>query len=592
MGVFLDITFLDFSGDKRGKSDKSGAFDSFSEDGLGSTQHGLPLKVPSTMKRISFFATISALLAASAAIGKTGGKKVPAGPVTFNEHIAPIVHKNCTVCHREGQAGPFKLITYREVSKRARLILDVAEERYMPPWKPVPGHNEFANERTLSDGEIALIRKWIDDGRPEGDPSKAPKPPAFEEGWMLGKPDLVVKMDKAFTVPADGPDIYRNFAIPLKLKEDKWVKAIEYRPSARAVVHHSLFFLDDSGEAVKLDGQDGRPGFNQMKFSRAGGLGGYIPGTEPLFWPGELALPLKRGSDLVLASHFHPSGKVEKEQATVGIYFAEKPSPKKILPIQVPPAFGRTMGIDIPAGEKEYRVEDTFVLPAPVEAIVVGGHAHYVCKEMKMTANLPGGEVKTLLYIDDWDLNWQGNYQYKDPVSLPEGTIIRTELVYDNSAGNPRNPFNPPRRIIWGRESTDEMGSMTLQVIAKDEKDVPKLERSYRQFAGRKAVARLGRELLNGDLAERAQINKERMLEGIIVRLDRNKDKKLQKLEVPVRYQKGWDKADADKDGALTAKEIETIWPEVRKQMIIDQMRQRQQQRSQEKEKAGEGRTS
>ena len=533
--------------------------------------------------RLSVFVTA---LAAPAAWGKTNGEKAgspPAGPVTFNEHIAPIVHQTCTVCHREGQAGPFKLVSYRDVSKRAQLILEVAEDRYMPPWKPVPGHGEFANERTLSDEQIELFRKWIDAGRPEGDLSKAPTPPKFTDGWMLGEPDLIVKMDKAFVVPADGPDIYRNFAIPLDLKEDKWVKAIEYRPSARSVVHHSLFFLDDSGEAVKLDGKDGRPGFNQMKFSRAGGLGGYIPGAEPLYWPGDLALPLKKGSDLVLASHFHPSGKVEREQATVGFYFAEKPSPKKIIPIQIPPGFGRTMGIDIPAGDKEYRIEDSITLPAAVEGISIGGHAHYVCKSMKMTATLPGKAEQSLLYIDDWDLNWQGSYQYKKPVSLPAGTVLKTELVYDNSEGNPRNPFNPPKRIMWGRESTDEMGSITLQVVAKDEGDVAKIQKSIKQQQSRKALAQAGREILNGDLAERAEMNKKRTIEGIVARLDKNKDRKLQKAEVPAQYHKGWDKGDADKDGGLTAAELETIWPDIRKQMIIDAMKKRQQQRLNER---------
>ncbi|MEM0896498.1 MAG: cytochrome c [Verrucomicrobiota bacterium] len=517
-------------------------------------------------------------LAVSGAHGKTSTESASSTEVTFNEHIASIVHQNCTVCHREGQAGPFKLETYRDVSKRSQLILDVVEDRYMPPWKPVPAHGEFANQRTLTDEQIKLFGEWVDAGRPEGDASKAPPMPEFSDGWMLGEPDLIVEMDEAYVVPADGPDIYRNFAVPLNLEEDKWVKAIEYRPSARSVVHHVLYFLDDTGEAVQADGQDGRPGFNRMNFSRGGGgLGGFIPGAEPLYWPGDLAQPIKKGSDLVLASHFHPSGKEEREKATIGLYFAEKPSSDRILSVQVPPVFGRTTGIDIPPGEKEYRISDAFTLPAAVEGIVISGHAHYVCKTMKMTATLPDKTEQSLLYINDWDLNWQGSYLYKSPVVLPAGTVLKSEITYDNSADNPRNPFDPPQRIMWGRESTDEMGSITLQFVAVDSKDVSKLERAIRSHRGRKVVAQLGKELFNGDLEERVGMERERAIKGIVTRLDRNKDQKLQKLEVPAQYRVNWDKGDIDKDGALNAEELESVWPEIRRQMLRDQIRQRQQ---------------
>ncbi|MEM9479987.1 MAG: cytochrome c [Verrucomicrobiota bacterium] len=517
------------------------------------------------------------VLIATSTGAKTTTPEAATSEVTFNEHIAPIVHQNCTVCHREGQAGPFKLESYRDVAKRSQLILDVIEDRYMPPWKPVPGHGEFANQRTLTDEQIEMFGEWVDAGRPEGDADKAPVPPKFSDGWMLGEPDLIVEMDEAYVVPADGPDVYRNFAVPLNLDEDKWVKAIEYRPSARSVVHHVLFFLDDTGEAVKADGQDGKPGFNRMNFSRGGGLGGFIPGAEPLYWPGDLAQPIKKGSDLVLASHFHPSGKVEREKATIGLYFADKPSSKKILSVQVPPVFGRTTGLDIPAGEKEYRISDAFTLPAAVEGIVISGHAHYVCKTMKMTATFPDQSERSLLYIDDWDLNWQGSYLYKSPVVLPEGTVLRSEIVYDNSADNPRNPFDPPQRIMWGRESTDEMGSITLQFVAVDSKDVPKIERAVRSHRGRKVVAQLGKELLNGDFKERLGMERERAIQGIVTRLDRNKDQKLQKLEVPAQYRANWDKGDVNNDGGLNVEELEAIWPDIRRQILMDQIRQRRQ---------------
>src|SRR5215472_6607975 len=193
--------------------------------------------------------TLAVLLCAFATTTTRAAEPKPADQdlpdkVTFSEHIAPIVFNNCTCCHRPGEAAPFKLMSYGDVRKRGKTILDVVERRYMPPWQPEPGHGDFRDERRLSDQQIALIERWVESGMAEGDPQKLPKIPEFPQGWYLGKPDLIVTMDRPFDVPADGPDIYRNFVLPLNLAEDKWVTAIDIRPSARAVVHHMLYFSD------------------------------------------------------------------------------------------------------------------------------------------------------------------------------------------------------------------------------------------------------------------------------------------------------------------------------------------------------------
>lgn len=478
--------------------------------------------------------------------------------VTFSDHIAPFVHENCTSCHRPGEAAPFSLISYNDVRKRSKTIQRVLEQRYMPPWHPVPGHGEFAGERRLPEEEIARFNAWVEAGKPEGDPSRTPAPPKFPEGWQLGEPDLVVRMDRSYEVPADGADIYRNFVVPLDLDEDKWVKAVELRPAARSVVHHVLFFLDDSGTARTLDGKDGKAGFKGMGFRVSGSLGGYVPGSTSGPLPQDLALPLRKGSDLVLATHFHPSGKSETEQLTVGLFFADKAPSKTLVGVQVPPGFGRGMGIDIPPGENNYRVVDSFTLPVDVEAIAVNGHAHYVCREMKMTAALPDGEVKPLLFIDDWDLNWQSRYNFKEPVSLPAGTVLTTELIYDNSEGNPDNPFSPPRRVKWGRESTDEMGSITLQVTAADESQSKLLLAATRfdqSRVGGNAVANGIAKLLDN-------------LPALVKQGDANRDGRLQESEAPQRLRdRLFDNWDADKNGELDEAELKALY------QLIDALR-------------------
>jgi hypothetical protein len=414
------------------------------------------------------------------------GEPKPASPdladkVTFSEYIAPIIFGNCTACHRPGEAAPFKLMTYRDIQKRGRTILNVVERRYMPPWQPEPGHGEFRDERRLSDHQIALIRRWVQTGMAEGDPRMLPELPKFQDGWYHGKPDLIVTLDRAFDVPASGPDVYRNFVLRLNLPEDKWVTAVELRPSARAVVHHALYFSDSNRAARKRDGQDGQPGFPGMAFRGSGFLGGWAVGATPRRLPDGLALPLPRGSDLVVQTHFQPSGKAEKEQLTVGLYFAAKVPARTLVDVQLPPAFGLFAGIDIPPGKADYTVTDSLTLPVDVELVTCTPHAHYLGKSLRSWAVLPDGKTRRLFSIKDWDFNWQGTYTYKQLVQLPKGTVLHAEVVWDNSAANARNPQQPPQRVKWGEGTADEMGALHYWLMAAQEKEVPVLRAAIQE---------------------------------------------------------------------------------------------------------------
>lgn len=394
---------------------------------------------------------------------------------TFAEDIAPIVFDSCTSCHRPGQVAPFPLMNYADTRKHAKSMRRVMDDRFMPPWHPQEGFGEFRDSRRLSDKQIAMFSKWVDAGMPEGDAKKTPALPKFPEGWQLGKPDLVVEMDRPFNVPAEGADIYQNFVIPLGLTEDKWVTAVEFRATAPVVLHHILYFLDDSGRARAKTSKEGQPGFPGMGFRPTGSLGGWAVGGIPSKLPDGLALPLKKGSDLVLQTHFHLSGKTEKETITVGLYFADKAPKRTLIGLPLPPAFGLFSGVDIPAGKAGFKITDSFTLPVDVDLVGVGAHAHYLGKTMKATATLPDGTEKKLFSIQDWDFNWQGQYLYKEFVRLPKGTVVRSEITWDNSANNPRNPSDPPVRVKWGEGSKDEMGAVNFRILAANEADVPKL---------------------------------------------------------------------------------------------------------------------
>jgi hypothetical protein len=402
--------------------------------------------------------------------------------ITFNHDIAPIIYKNCSPCHRPGEAAPFSLLSYESVLKKGRTIARVTESRYMPPWKAEPASYPYRDERRLSDSDIQLIQTWFKEGMPEGTPSDKPTPPQFSSGWQLGEPDLIVEMPEAYHVPADGPDIYRNIAVPLDLAEDKWITAIVMRPSARAVVHHVLYFADPSGLAHEKPRQGAEPGFNGMRPSGASvPLGGWAVGGQPHRYPEGLALRLLKGSDLVIQYHFHPTGKAETEKSLIGLYFAKKAPDRHLARIQLPPHYSLFSGLDIPPGQKDFVIRDSYLTPTAVDAVGVSAHAHYIARKLKMTATLPDGEVKTLLLINDWDFAWQDRYFFQDLIPLPAGTRLDAEIHWDNSPDNPRNPSKPPIRVTWGEESKDEMGSISLIVVPQRAEDLSTLETSLKQ---------------------------------------------------------------------------------------------------------------
>jgi len=440
---------------------------------------------------VLFLILLPLMVAPSAPAAQSGG-------VNFAEHVAPIIFNVCASCHRPGEAAPFSLLTYEDVRKRGKLIATVTQSRYMPPWHADSDMGSFRDDRRLTDAQVRTIQDWVQAGMPEGDPRKMPSVPKFTPGWQLGTPDLVVKMERPFEIPAEGPDIFRNFAIPLNITEDKWVKAIEFRPSSKSS-HHALFFLDQTGQAVKLDEADPQPGFNGMSFlgggllqrigrrgapganNAASGLGGWAVGGSPRELPDGLARRLPAGADMIVQMHFHPSGKIEHEQATIGFYFADGAPKRTLAALQLPVLFGAFAGIDIPPGEKRFVIRDSFTLPVDVEVIGSGAHAHFLAKDMRMTALLPTGTKKDLLRIQNWDFNWQERYYFKDALRLPKGTRIDVEIAYDNSSENPNNPNSPPKRVTFGQQSTDEMGSMSIEIVPVRESDLPEYARAVQE---------------------------------------------------------------------------------------------------------------
>ena len=392
----------------------------------------------------------------------------------FYKQIAPIIFKNCAPCHRPGESGPFSLLTYDDVKRRATQIAAVTKRRYMPPWLAEPGYGDFVEERRPSDAQIQLIQEWVKQGAPSGPIADAPAAPRFNSEWQLGTPDLVLHVQQPYQLRAAAPEVFWNFIIPAPLKTARWVKAIEIRPGNARVIHHASVIVDRSRSARRREKSPGS-GFAGMDLAVAettfdpdSTFLAWKPGSVPAAEPDGMAWRADPGMDLVFNVHLRPSGKAESVSPSIGLYFTDAPRTKFAMLMELE----HDGAIDIPPGERDYVVSDDFRTPLDLAVLAVYPHAHYLGKLMEGYATLPDGTRKWLIRIPEWDLNWQGVFHCKEPVYLPRGTVISMRYHYDNSADNARNPNKPPKRVRGGSQANDEMGNLWLQVLPVEKGDL------------------------------------------------------------------------------------------------------------------------
>jgi len=397
-------------------------------------------------------------------------------PVTFARDVAPILFAHCAPCHRPDGDAPFSLLTYDAVRRRAGVIARAARDRYMPPWKPQAG--DFLGERRLTDAQIATLERWAATGAAEGRAGDLPPAPRAASGWRAGEPDLVVTLPP-YVVRADGPDQFRNFVVGVPIDRARLVRGLEFRPRSRAV-HHANIRIDPTPASRRLDEADPEPGYEGTILRSAdypdGHFLGWTPGQAPPPAADDMAWKIEAGSDLVVQLHLRPTGRQERIQPAIGLYFtAEAPSRTPSIV-----RLGR-QNLDIPAGAARFVVADSFVVPVDVEVRAIQPHAHYRARTMEATATLPSGSRRTLISIASWDFNWQDQYRYASPFWLPAGTRIDMEYVFDNSDANPRNPDRPPQRVSWGWRSSDEMADVWIQVMTRSDDDRARLASTSRR---------------------------------------------------------------------------------------------------------------
>jgi len=359
---------------------------------------------------------------------------------TFTRDVAPVLYKHCVECHRPTMFAPMSLVTYQDARPYARVMKQRVMARQMPPWNADPAVGHFRNDPRLTDREVDIIARWADGGVPKGDDKDLPSLPHLAEGWTIGTPDMVFSMTEPFTIPATGAVEYQYIRIPVNLPEDRWIKAIEIKPGARAQVHHVIAYTQPSDQPIS---QGGVLGPNN--------IGGVTPNKPGVVFPDGVARLIHGHHDIVLQMHYTTNGTAATDRTEVGVIFAKEPPVRQAAGgLVLNPRF------TIPPNDSNYEVRGVNLLVQDTLLTSLTPHMHVRGKDMTYVAHYPDGRDETLLRVPKYDFNWQITYDLAEPKLLPKGTRLEVIAHYDNSANNKFNP-DPNQAVRWGDQTWEEM---------------------------------------------------------------------------------------------------------------------------------------
>jgi hypothetical protein len=411
-------------------------------------------------------------------------------PVLFAEHIAPIIHQTCVSCHHPDGPAPFTLVSFQDIAPKGKLIAHVTANRIMPPWPADPTYSHFANETYLNDSQIQLIQRWVEGGCLPGDTASLVQTETLRKQWDLGKPDVIVKLPKPIIVPGNNSDLFMVVKIPFELPKDTFVKAIEFVPGKKRLVHHMNAHIIQFNPAKKKDLKGGAMYVNQDQsksqtiHKELGLLNddgtyapmtpsvcNYLPGAQFRFYPKEIG-GYKMGTKNAFYLndlHYGPSAIEEQDSSYFKIYYAAKAPKRPVSEFQI-----GTLGLVpvtpqlmVKPGEvKTFNIR--FPVPQDISILTLVPHMHLIGKKYLAYAIKPSGDTIRLIRINNWDFRWQYFYQPPTLLKIPRGSVIYVEGVYDNTAENPNNPFYPPREIgerEGSMRTTDEMFQLIITYL-------------------------------------------------------------------------------------------------------------------------------
>ncbi len=439
---------------------------------------------------------------------------VSTNTITYTKHIAPIMQSRCVDCHHAGDIGPMQLDNYDDVSAWSDMIMEVVNDKRMPPWHADPSVGHFANDRSMPKSEIDLLKQWVDGGCQQGDPADLPASKTYTVGWQLPRePDLVLDITPTpFSVQAVGEVKYQHFVVDPKFTEDKWISAAEIQPGNRAVVHHILAFARDPEQKQQISAERSY-------------LTGYVPGTRYKPYPKGSAKFVKAGSVLVFQVHYTPIGTEQTDQSRIGFIFADD----KDIQREIQTTSVVQPRLAIPPHEANYTVDAYLPETLPdCELVCMSPHMHLRGKSFSYELVSSDGKKTPLLNVPKYDFNWQTAYELSEPVKITEGSLLYCKATFDNSTDNLYNP-DPNQKVRWGDQTDDEM------MIGYFDISVPKEKGSKNS-----SIEQISPE--NGRL---------------FTRWDVDGNEALSKEELPDKYRVFFDLADSDKNGSLNVRELD-----------------------------------
>jgi len=403
--------------------------------------------------------------------------------ITYSEHIAPIIFKNCTPCHRDGEAAPFNLYSYNDVKQRSKLIKFVTKTRFMPPWPADANYSHFVNEKVLAQDEIDKIVKWVDEGCEIGDSTKLPTLPIFPKGSQIGIPDLVIKLRDVYKVKGDAQDRFLLMRVPYEIPSDTFIRVIEVVPDNKKLVHHVNAQLLSYDYTKRKDVMKGNvvvdikdyptimEAYKQLDLPNDDGtfplmtqsITNYLPGVTPPMYPNGIGgFKMKQKGALFLKDmHYGPSRVDTTDQTAFNVFFATQAPQRPTQEFQM-----GTFGVSpieptlvIPP-DTVMKFITKYTLPFDISILTINPHMHLLGKSFLAYAVTLQNDTIPLIRIPKWDFRWQYFYTLKKKKKIPRGATIFVEGVFDNTRNNPNNPFNPPQ-LVAEREGSmrteDEM---------------------------------------------------------------------------------------------------------------------------------------
>ena len=416
------------------------------------------------------------------ALARTSAPAAKLADPTFTKDVAPILYKNCTVCHRPNGIGPFSLLDYDSAKANLDDIHDAVQAGVMPPWHASGPHGVFSNDRRLSDAEKETILRWIATGAKPGDPKDQPPKPVYSTAWTIGAPDAVVSMPEDFTVPAAGTVEYQYFQVPTNFTEDKWVQAIEIMPGAREVVHHVLVFAAQPPPAnppapapapaaapgaapaprpaplfIRLRDQNFMPDEQRQDTlhppprNMGSLIGTETPGNNVMVFPKGAALRIRAGTMITFQMHYTAHGHEMKDRTRIGFKFAPEPPDEEIFASHF-----FNGGLSLPAGAKDVQVPADLGFGQPVRIWGMMPHTHLRGTRWQYTLVKPDSSTEIVLDVPRYDFNWQTYYMFAKPLDIAAGSRLHAVAWYDNSPSNKNNP-DPTKEVKWGDQTWEEM---------------------------------------------------------------------------------------------------------------------------------------